>query len=180
MRKSLSSRNPFLLLLLNKKNKNEHTEYHGKTIPFKSQAYSNMGVSVWVMEVLVEANFFLKIWTCQTLVTFNVTMKTVNKLCISDRVYTLFKKTFLLFNTALLKCFIYSRVAILDSPWSNNPCCAYQELGQGDFYSLEQEKVPFLLIYLLPTHKNCNHKKNHIYLNLIYSICHRVDIYRLA
>ena len=47
MRKSLSSRYPFLLLLLNKKNKNEHTEYHGKTIPIKSQAYSNMGVSLF-------------------------------------------------------------------------------------------------------------------------------------
>ena len=107
-------------------------------------------------------------------------MKTVNKLCVSEKVYTLFKKTFLLFHTALLKCFIYSRVDILDSPWCNNPCRAYEELGQGDFYSFDQEKVPFLLVYLLPTHKKCNHKKNHTYLNYLKAFFHRVDIYRLV
>ena len=90
-----------------------------------------------------------------------------------------FKKTFFLFQTALLKCFIYSRVGTLDSPWSNNPCRTYQELGQGDFYSFDQEKVPFFLIYLLSTHKKCNHKKNHNYPNLVYNNCHRMDIYRL-
>ena len=79
-------------------------------------------------------------------------MKTVNNY-VSHGYYTLFKKTFLLFHMTLLKCFIYSRVGILDSPWGNNPCRAYQELSQGDFYSLDQEKVPFLLIYLLPTTK---------------------------
>ena len=77
------------------------------------------------------------------LLKFNVSMKTVNELCVSDGVYTLFKKKFLLFNTALLKCFIYSRVAILDSPWCSNHCRACQELGQGDFYSFDQKKVPF-------------------------------------
>ena len=60
-------------------------------------------------------------------------MKMVNEF-VSDGVYTLFKKTFLPFHTALLKCFICSRVAILDSPWCNNSCRGYQELGQGDFY----------------------------------------------
>ena len=34
-------------------------------------------------------------------------------------------------------------------------------------------------IYILPTHKKYNPKKNHTYLNLVYTICHRVDIYRL-
>ena len=132
------------------------------------------------MELLVKAKFFLKILTCQTYLTFNVSMKTVNKLCVFDRVYTLFKNTFLLFPTALLKCFIYSRVGTLDSPWCNNSCRTYQELGQGDFYSFDQEKVPFLLICLLSTQKKCNHKKNHTYFNLVYSICHRVDIYKLV
>ena len=80
--------------------------------------------------------------------------------------YALFKKVFLLFHTALLKFFIYNKVDILDFPW-NNSC---RELGQGDFYSLDQEKVPFL----------CNCKKNHAYLNLVYNICHKVDIYRLV
>ena len=60
-------------------------------------------------------------------------MKTVNEF-VSDGVYTLFKKTFLLFHATLLKCFICSRVAILDSPWGNNSCHGYQELAQGDFY----------------------------------------------
>ena len=59
---------------------------------------------------------------------------------------------FLLFHTTLSKCFLYSRVGILDSPWCNNPYCPYQELGQGDFSSFDQEKVLFLLIYLLPTY----------------------------
>ena len=91
----------------------------------------------------------------------------------------IFKK-FLLFHAALLKCFIYSRVGILDPPWCNNSCHAYQELGQGDFYSFDQKKVPLFLIYSLPTHKKSNQKENHAYLNLLYSICYREDIYRLV
>ena len=70
----------------------------------------------------------------------------------------------MLFHKALLKCFICSTVGILYSPWCNNSCRAYQKLGQGDFYSFDQEKVPFLLIHLLPTCKKCNHKKSHVYL----------------
>ena len=42
---------------------------------------------------------------------------------------------------------------MLDTSWCNNSCRAYQELGQGDFYLFNQEKALFLLIYLLPTHK---------------------------
>ena len=80
-------------------------------------------------------------------------MKMVNKLCISDGVYTLFKKTFLLFDMALLKCFVYSRVGILDYPWCKNPCCAHQELGPGDLYSFGQK-----FIYYLPT-KNVTARK---------------------
>ena len=76
--------------------------------------------------------------------TFNVSIKMVNELCISDGVYTLFKKKFLLFDRALLKCFVYSRVGILDYPWCNNPCCAHQELGQGDFYSFDQKFIYYL------------------------------------
>ena len=64
------------------------------------------------------------------------------------------------FHTASLKCFIYSRVGISDSTWRSN--------------------LPFLLIYLVLIHKKCNHKKNHTYHNLVYSICQRVDIYRLV
>ena len=31
---------------------------------------------------------------------------------------------------------------------------------------------------MLPTQKKCNDKKNHTYLNLVYSICQKVDIYK--
>ena len=68
-------------------------------------------------------------------------------------------KTFLLSHTALLRCFICSRAGIWDPPWCNNSCRSYQELGQGNFYSFDPEKVWFLSIYLLPTHKKkFNHK----------------------
>ena len=83
---------------------------------------------------------------------------------------------FLLFHTALLKlkCFIYSRVDI------NNSCRTYQELGQGDFYSFNQESSrPFNLFSTYPQ-KKCSHKENHTYPNLFYSISHRVDIYRFV
>ena len=43
-----------------------------------------------------------------------VSMKMVNKLCVSDGVYTVFRKKFLLFDMALFKCFFYSRVGIFD------------------------------------------------------------------
>ena len=68
----------------------------------------------------------------------------VNKLCVSYDVYTLFKKAFLLFDMDLLKYFVYSRVGILDYPWCNNPCCTYQELGQGDFCSFDQKFIYYL------------------------------------
>ena len=92
-------------------------------------------------------------------------MKTINELtiCVIDGLYTLFKKVFLLFHTALLRCFIYSRVGILDSSLRNS--------------------LPFHLIYLLPTHlptKKCNLKKIHTYFNIVQSICQRVEIYRLV
>ena len=100
-------------------------------------------------------------------------MKMVNKLCVSDCVYTLFKKTFLLLNTALLKCFVYSKVGILDYPWCNNPCHAYQELDQGDFYSFDQK-----FIYYLPT-KNVTARKTML-TSISSTTFVRVDIYRLV
>ena len=35
---------------------------------------------------------------------------------------------------------------------SISPLYSYLELGQSDFYSFSQEKVSYLLIYLLTTH----------------------------
>ena len=42
---------------------------------------------------------------------------------------------------------------ILYSSWCNKSFCAYHELRQDDFYSFDQEKVPFLSSYLLLTQK---------------------------
>ena len=39
---------------------------------------------------------------------------------------------------------------------------------------------PLLSIYLQPYLKKCYHKKNYAYFNLVYSICHRVNIYMLV
>ena len=51
---------------------------------------------------------------------------------------------FILSLTALLKCFVYSRIGILDYRWCKNPCYAYQDLGQGDFYSFHQKFICYL------------------------------------
>ena len=97
----------------------------------------------------------------------------VNKLCVSDRVYTLLRKRFLLFDMALLKTFVCSRVGILDYPWCNNPFRTYQELGQGDFYSFDQK-----FIYCLPT-KNVTARKTML-TSISSTTFVRVDIYRLV
>ena len=41
-----------------------------------------------------------------------------------------------------------------------------------------KSSLPFNVFTIYP--KKCNHKKNHTYFNLVYSICHRVDIYKLV
>ena len=77
------------------------------------------------------------------------------------------------------KCFTCSSVTacILDSRWCNNSCRTYKELGQGYFYYSIRKKIPSILIYLQPTPQKCYHKKKYTYLNLVYSICPRVNIY---
>ena len=91
-----------------------------------------------------------------TYLTFNASMKMVNKLSVSDGVYTMLIKKFLLFDTALLKCFVYSRAGIFNYPWCNNPCRTYQELGQANLYSFDQK-----FIYYLPT-KNVTQEKQYL------------------
>ena len=123
----------------------------GISIPFKSQVYSKTVVPLFSRlgyGALDKEKFFPE--NCNLP---NVSMKMVSKLRVSDGVYTLFKKTFFVFDTALLKCFVFSRVGILDYPCCSNPCGAYQELGQGDFYSFNQK-----FIYYLPT-KNVTARK---------------------
>ena len=88
-------------------------------------------------------------------------------------VYPLFRKMFLLFDMALFKCFVYSKVGILDYPWCSNPCRAFQELGLGDFYSFDQK-----YIYYLPT-KNVTTRKTML-TSISSTTFVRVDIYRLV
>ena len=95
-RKSLSSKYPFPKLVLNKKNKNEYTEYHGISIPLKSQVYSKHGSPtffsfgswslVLYLHVLVKAIFF---WVIR----------------FSDGVYTFYKKNVLVIQNGLIKMF---------------------------------------------------------------------------
>ena len=53
---SFSSKCPFLPLVLNKNNINEHTEYHGILISFKGKIYSEQGSDisfVWDMDFII-------------------------------------------------------------------------------------------------------------------------------
>ena len=102
-------------------------------------------------------------------------MKTVNELYVFLNKLMLSLKNVLAIPHGFLKCFIYCRLGILGSPWCSNSHRAKQELFQGHFCSLNKEKVSFLSIYSLPTHK-----ENHGYLILIYNICHGEDIYGLV
>ena len=113
------------------------------------------------MELLVKAKFFSENCNLSNLVVIKRLHENDKRIiCVSDGFYTLFKKAFLLFHAALLNCFIYRGVGILDFTWRKNP--------------------PFLSILLLRTLKKCNHKKNHTYLNLVYSIYQAVDIYKFV
>ena len=143
---------------------------------------------------------------------------------VSNGVYTSFRKTFLLFHTAFLKCFVCSRVGTLDSilgilgatillclqrirsRWflffdrSSRPEVFCKNTVLRNFAKFKGKHLcqsiffnnfftehlrwlllirsgksfhPLQFIYSLP-------QKNHAYLNLVYSICHRVNIYRLV
>ena len=108
-------------------------------------------------------------------------MKTVNEWYVFlTRFILSLEKTFLLFHMALLKCLICSRVGILDCPWVQQFLSRLPRIRFRWFLSFDQKKVYFLLIYWLLSAKKSNHKKYHAYLNLVYSICHRFDIYRLV
>ena len=79
--------------------------------PYHSKVRSTQNMGVPLFSCLGYGAFGEgKVFSENSKLTCNVSMKMVNKLCVSDRVYTFFKKTFLLFH---IKCFIYSRVGIL-------------------------------------------------------------------
>ena len=60
--------------------------YHSKD---RSTHYMGVPFSFWgVIELLVKAEFSLKTLNLSDLVYINVSRKTVNKLCVSDRVHT--------------------------------------------------------------------------------------------
>ena len=75
---------------------------------------------------------------------------------ISNGVYTLFKKPFLLIHSTLSKCFIYNRVRLFTLELKLD-CCMVQQflsyLDHDDFYSFDKKKVFFLWSNLLTTHK---------------------------
>ena len=48
-RNLLSSNYPFLTLLLNQRNKNEYKEYHGVSVPLKSQVQSKHGSPTFLL-----------------------------------------------------------------------------------------------------------------------------------
>ena len=60
--KSFLSKCSFLLLLLNKKIKNENTEYHGTFLPCKSQLYSKPGSPIFLLFDLWSLVLYLHVW----------------------------------------------------------------------------------------------------------------------
>ena len=87
-------------------------------------------------------------------------------LCVSDDVYTLFNIFIEIF---CLQPSRYLRLSMVQQSLLRLP-----RIRSRWFLFIRSE------IYLLSTHKKCNRKTNHTYLNLVNSICHRVDIYRLV
>ena len=103
---------------------------------------------VLYIHVLAKAKFFLMALTWETYLTFNVSIKTVNEwyVFLMGFIFCLGKLSCC--STRLFKkCFICSRVGILDSPWCNNCCHPYKELGQGGFYYSIRKKLPLQFIY---------------------------------
>ena len=107
-----------LPLVLNKDNNNELAEYRGIFILFKGHIYSKPGSHISLLldrwtyvlfpHIWVKPKSLLSTLTWQTSATFN--MKTLHELCISNGIYPLYIKTFLLLRISLLKRFIYRRV----------------------------------------------------------------------
>ena len=99
---------PFLPLVLNENNNNEHTECHGIFMPFKGEICSK---KIIISSCLNEAKVSTVNSDLQISLTFNECMKTLNELCVfTEFSYTLFTKRLLLIRISLLKHVIYRRV----------------------------------------------------------------------
>ena len=99
---------PFLPLVLNENNNNEHTECHGIFMPFKGEICSK---KIIISSCLNEAKVSTVNSDLQISLTFNECMKTLNELCVfTEFSYTLFTKRLLLICISLLKHVIYRRV----------------------------------------------------------------------
>ena len=88
--------------------------------PYHSKVRSTQNMGVPLFSCLGYGSFgkckvFSENPNLSNLVDIQRSMKTLNKLCASDRVYTLFLKKRSYFHTALLKGFVHCRVGILDS-----------------------------------------------------------------
>ena len=154
--KLFSSKYHFLTLLQNKRN--ECTEYHGTSIPVKSQFYSKYGSPTFLLfrpwnlvlylSVLTKAKFFWKPWPDKLSLNSKLAWKRyINYMCFWGGLQFVLKNVL-----AIPQGFI-------NSPWCNNSSRTYQELVQGDFYSFDQEKVSSLLICITYTHKNVTKRK---------------------
>ena len=100
-------------------------------------------------------------------------------ICISNGVYTLLKKISC-YSTQLFSNVSFEKSRHRRFSMVQQILLRYKELGLGGFYYSIRKKLPSPSIYLKPTTKKYYRKKNHAYLNLMYSICHIVNIYRLG
>ena len=81
-------------------------------------------------------------------------MKTVKEVYVFLMGFILCLKNVLAIPHGFIKLFHLQQSRCLRFSMVQQFLSRYQEVVQGDFYSLDQEQVPLLLIYLLPTHKN--------------------------
>ena len=110
--------------------------------------------------------------------TFIVSMKTLNELYVFDGVYTLFKKLLAILHGFIKRFHLQQSRNLRFSMVQQFLSCLQRIISKWFSVHLIRKKFPFNLLTTYPQ-KKCHHKKNHAYLNLVCSIYHSVDIYRL-
>ena len=101
-------------------------------------------------------------------------------ICVSDGIYTQFRKNVLAVPHGFIKMFDLQQSRYLRLSMSATVPVASTK-NQVQVISIIRSEKSLLSFNLLTTiRKKSNHKKYHAYLNLVYSICHRFDIYRLV
>ena len=102
-------------MLLSKNNNNEHAEYHGISIPFKSQIYSKQESHISLLFGTWTLVLFPHVWKKPKFLLLTLTWQRLHEnikffVFLTGFSCTLFTKTLLLFRISLLKRFIYRRV----------------------------------------------------------------------